>query len=453
MTQKHWPATLSLNVPGRGEVTLNVSVRLVARRTADAQEASVEAPARPQQDADLPVEAGRAHVRVEARKLAEGAVKLRLTCETRLAPGWVLYDAALCLAVDRAGWSLVLPTGWGRELSQIPPDLDYTGNYPGWSALAQVMILQGAEGGVWAGVSDPALELKELRARCDADGRRVVLEVVRVPVLRDGAWRVGGECEVVVASHVGGWDAAALAYRRLQESVRPALKSPRPLHPLLESDPVWLTQNCFCYPPHTAAQTIQAAGLLASPVVVHLYNWQDAPFDTHYPDWVGIRPAVAEQVRMLWAAGIACTPYVNCRVWDQTTASWRQTGSAACVRDWRGKQEIETYPATTPVSFGVTCPSQENYHAKVLAVVRNLADSGLGFPGLYLDQLGAAFGKRCYCDSHGHTVGGALSWNAGQRGLVHKIRQEFTARTGAEPILTTENASEPLVDLLDGFLY
>jgi hypothetical protein len=444
----------SLRIAGRGDVPVRVAIRLTARRTADGRTVELDLAPPADQAVELPDGVGRARVRLQQRAEPDGAVAFRLACEAEPAEGWVFHEAALSFAVDAAGWGLVLPSGWGRYVADVPGDLAFVGSYPGWSACAQLVILQAAAGGLSVSARDPALELKELRCRRHrCNGRdQLVVEIARVPEARGGGWRVDGECDVLLAPHAGGWDAAAADYRRRQEQVRPALRSRRPLHPLLAADPVWLTQNCFVFPPHTARETIAAARAMGCPVLCHLYNWQDAPFDTRYPDWVGLRAEAVEQVRALAAAKIPCVPYTNARCWDTTTASWSAVGRQAAVRDAAGEPITETYP-TSKIPLGVACPSQGAWQDKVLAVCRELADSGLGLPGVYLDQLGAAFGQRCYSRRHGHPAGGARSWNAGQRQLVRRARALLASRPAGEPILTTENASEPLVDLIDGFLY
>jgi hypothetical protein len=184
----------------------------------------------------------------------------------------------------------------------------------------------------------------------------------------------------------------------------------------------------------------------------HFYNWQDAPFDTRYPDWMGYGDAAVGQLDALAEAGIPVLPYVNARLWDTTTESWRETGRKVALQKLQGGPEIETYP-TCSVELAVACPSQSAYHSKVIEVCQSLADSRFEYPGIYLDQLGAAFGLRCYADDHGHAAGGARSWNAGQRRMVAKLRSVLVEKMACEPILMCENASEPLVDLIDGFLY
>ena len=440
----------SLSLPGKWEVRVEVGLRFAARRVDDGRQVSVAVAPGERTCVVLPEGVGRIMSWGDERIEPDGARAWRLRCGGELAKGWAFHDAAIRFELDVDDWRLVLPSGWGRELDTLPPDLDYQGNYPGWSALAQLIVLQGPEGGLSVSVRDAHLELKYLRAR--RDGARLAIEVVRVPERHGETWQVAGQCDVLLATHAGAWDRAATDYRRRQEQVRPELRAPHPLHPLLAADPVWLTQNCFCFPSHSAEETVAAARELAAPVLCHFYNWSNAAFDTRYPDWAGVRREARRQIEILAAAGIPVVPYINGRCWDTTTDSWRDAGYAAAVRNLRGDPETEIYP-TSNIDLGVTCPSQRVHHDKLLGVCRELAGCGLGFPGVYIDQLGAAFGLRCYAPDHGHAPGGARSWNHGQRELVSMVRSTLAERLGHEPLLTIENAAEPLVDLIDGFLY
>ncbi|MCG3180606.1 MAG: hypothetical protein BIFFINMI_02968 [Phycisphaerae bacterium] len=444
-------APCRIRVPGVGDVEVGVSIRLALRRRDGDATLAVTVPPMLMQLVEFPQSAGLATVWLDRRDEPGGAIAFALRCEARLADGWALYDAALQFDAPAAGWRLVLPSGWGRELDPIPDALDWTGNYPGWSACSQLMVLQSSSGGLSVSARDAELELKFFRA--SRHGDRVRLQVVRVPEWRGGAWRVDGPCEILLAPHAGGWDAAAADYRRRQEQIRPALATPRPMHPLLAVDPVWLTQNCFCYPPDEVEDTVALAAEWACPVIVHFYNWQNGGFDTRYPNWVGVRERAVGQFRALAAAGIPAIPYINGRVWDTTTDSYAAVGRPTTVLNVAGKREVETYATSNYIELAVTCPAQRAHHAKVREVATHLAEAGFGLPGVYVDQLGAAFGLRCYADRHGHPPGGAASWPAGQREMVAGVREDFARVIGCEPILAIENASEVLVDQVDAFLY
>ena len=433
---------------------VRVSIRLVARHAKSGREAAVETPAAEAQAVELPGGAGGVRVWLAERTDSTGSLVLRLRCKAEMPDGWVLYEAALAFELDPAGWSLLLPSGWGREVDPIPADLDFVGNYPGWSALAQLVILQSADGGLSVSATDAGLELKELRARMvgGEEGARLRVEITRVPEKHGDSWLVMGLCDVLLSPHAGGWEVAAADYRRRQEQIRPGLARPREPHVLVQADPVWLVHDCFAFPPHTMEDLLAAAAALEAPVLCHYYNWADAPFDTRYPDWVGFRDGAVERMRRLAAAGIPTTPYLNGRCWDTTTESYRRQGRPAAVRDVAGEVVTEIYP-TSHIDLGVICPSSQAYRARIVEAAGRLAGSGADLAGVYLDQLGAAFGLRCYGDGHDHAGGGAKSWNAGQREMVAGIRRRWREAAGTEPMLTTENASEPLVDLLDGFLY
>jgi hypothetical protein len=439
----------SLRVPGLDDVPVEISVRLVVSQADDKRQYVAKWSPGRETPVELPEGLGQARVELPVRAEANGAFSLRLRVEAGLRDGWYLREAALVLALPNFDWTAVLPSGWGREVSNVPRGFSFEGNYPGWSCLAQLIILQGTAGGLSLRARDAGLELKKFRLRCDED--RVTVEIARVAEKRGEAWVVGGDCDIVIAPYSGGWDAAAQEYRREQERIRPELSRAHPLHPLLACDPFWLTQDCFCYPPHSVDDTLRAARELDGPVLCHWYNWQDAPFDTRYPEAIPSCPGVAEGMERLRAANIAAIPYLNSRLWDTTIASWHEAGEAAAIRTAAGEPILETYP-TSNIPLAVACPSQLEYRRRVVNACRSVVDRH-ALPGAYLDQLGAAFGMPCYVRGHQHPPGGAQSWTAGQRTLVAEARAALEAVCGGPVILTTENAAEPLVDLLDGFLY
>lgn len=440
-----------LRVPGRGVVDVRVQYVLEVRNRETG--AVVHSMVRPEghETFEFPGSIGQGEITSRRSTNPDGEVFV-VNVDARISRSWVLYGATLRISTGREGWRLILPTGQGRELPEIPEDLEFVGNYPGWSGLAQLMVLQSACGGIGFRAVDKHLEIKEFHARVDSLGR-VVLEITRVPCeVSTDHWRVEPSCRIDLVVHEGTWVNAAKAYRQSQESVRPELCSPRPLPEVLQADPIWLTQNCFVYAPHSARETVSAAKQLAKPVCCHLYNWQDGPFDTNYPDWVGFAATTPSQMADLSKAGIPVTPYINCRIWDTSTSSWDTDGHEATVENVRGGFVEETYP-TTDHRFAVACPSAAGFRDKLLHIARNLLDSGMGFSGLYLDQLGAAFSERCYRRGHNHPPGGSRSWVRGQRQLVGEMRELLEQRIADGGILTTENACEPLVDLVDGFLF
>lgn len=440
----------SIRVPGIGEHAIPALVRLIAQKRSGDASHEIRAPAILDRPFELPDGIGRGRVTVGSRHGANGSISFQVCCEAELVDGWLLYEVGLLFEVPDQEWRAVIPTGWGRELREIPLDFEYTGNYPGWSCMAQLMVLQKEQGGITLAVHDPSLELKYLHMRRDQNF--IELEVTRVPEFANGKWIVDGSCEVVLGSHQGDWEVAARSYRRLQEAIRPILgRGPR-IHPQLKDDPFWLTYNCFAFPSHTPQQASRAIRELRGPTLIHMYNWTPYPFDTRYPELFEDRPALSDEIKRLKAVGAECHPYLNGRVWDTTVHTWKQKGEAISVRDYRNEIETEIYEYSSNIPLAVNCPSQTDHHNLVADSCAGVVERH-GLRGVYLDQLGAAYGLRCYADQHGHRPGGAKSWNAGQRELVKNVRDRLEETIGALPFLSIENASEPLVDLIDGFLY
>ena len=441
---------IKVKIPGRGSLPVSGYLRLTARETHGRGRIDVSVPF---EDSGFSfgdaIGGGRAKVHIAKRSATE--TSFGFSVRASIANGWHFSDAAISFEIALPNASAVIPSGWGREISAFPDLFRYDGNYPGWSCCAQFMALQCAEGGISVSVVDPNLELKYLRLTRAAATRRFQLDVIRVPE-RDGSdWVVDDTCDIILATHRGEWTVAAKDYRCRQNAIRPELNNPI-RHSLTNNDPYWLTHHCFAYDDHNEETMLDAIRALKGPALVHLYNWSGYPFDTNYPDIDSSRPTLEEEIVAMRKLGALSFPYVNGRIWDRSTESYKTSGKRAELIEINGKPATETYPSTSNAVFSVACPSDSSYRKRLVSVIESVVRRHR-LAGVYIDQLGAAFGQRCYADNHSHRPGGALSWNAGHRALLTELRTAIDPLAGGRAFLTTENASEPLVDLLDGFLY
>jgi hypothetical protein len=70
--------------------------------------------------------------------------------------------------------------------------------------------------------------------------------------------------------------------------------------------------------------------------------------------------------------------------------------------------------------------------------------------GYYLDVMRGSC-LPCYWIAHGHTAAGASSMTEGRHGLVKELREAIRAKD-SELIITGENPSENMIDVIDGML-
>ena len=185
------------------------------------------------------------------------------------------------------------------------------------------------------------------------------------------------------------------------------------------------------------------------PIAMHWYLWHQIPFDDHYPEYLPAKEGFSMAVRKLRDAGIQVMPYINARLWDSRTDSWREEGAVdAAAKDASLDIYTEEYGSGVPLS--PMCPTTSLWRGKVMEIVHALA-ADHGVQGVYLDQIAAAAPKLCFDRSHGHPVGGGSWWVEGYRRLLGELREDVT---GIDPgfFLTTESNAEPWNDLLDALL-
>jgi hypothetical protein len=206
-------------------------------------------------------------------------------------------------------------------------------------------------------------------------------------------------------------------------------------------------------------------------------------FDTNYPDYLEARSGFGEGVARLQAMGVPVVPYINGRIYDQSTAAWPVAGLAGAAKGLRSpttlanaSAEAVTAVGADPYSesygslavFAVMCPHEAGWQETMASTVGSLvADHGVA--GVYIDQIGAAGPEPCFDPSHGHELGGGKFWTEGYRDMlsqVHnaaaKVEQASSSRTsveeggggtgGGKTVILTEANAEPYLGLVDVLL-
>ena len=450
--------TARLEIAGHKPVSVQTELRVVAINRDTEEEQYITIPAVPTQEFSFPADIGNGVINLAENVESDEVVAYRVSCSANLNTNWILFEVSIIFKFPAMDFSAIIPSGWGRKIDNFPADFLYKGIYPCWSCLAQLMILQGSNCGASVSVRDKNFEIKYLYlSQKDRFTEKKTpffcLEVARVPELNNGKWEVKGECDILLSSHSGGWDVAATNYRAEQEKIRSELGQKKGQHSFIKNDPFWLTYNCFAYPEHTLPQMLEAIENLDGPTMLHLYNWSDYAFDSNYPELLKDRVGLTNEIETLQNAGARCHPYFNGRLWDTTIESYKSSGKESAVVNANGKIETEIYSYSSNIDLAVNCPSQTQHHDSVIESAVEFSKRLNTYDGVYLDQIGAAPGLRCYAKNHGHPQGGAKSWNQGQRIMMEKLIAELRKEYNATPFITTENPSEPLVDLIDGYLY
>ena len=113
--------------------------------------------------------------------------------------------------------------------------------------------------------------------------------------------------------------------------------------------------------------------------------------------------------------GVRVVPYINGRLFDVGTETWKEESSfnyaskrVNQVTINPGPDDLSLYQETygSGATTVVMCPATNYMQKKMSSIVIELCSEKYGFDGVYIDQIGAAGPKPCYDETHGHPIGG-----------------------------------------------
>lgn len=346
---------------------------------------------------------------------------------------------------------LVVSRKWGTEQNNPAVGRGYTGVYPSASATMQFLSYSRQGTGLYLAAHDPEARIKRFSlipygAGCCAFTLTSYPDDMGIPALDYQM-----PFDVVIATHTGGWFEAAKIYRAWAVQEAPWC-SGGPVH-ARKDIPQWFKECALGFRPGGAPEQViktlrtlhQAFGL---PAVVHWYGWHQIPFDNDYPEYFPVKDGFADAVSEARKLGLRVMPYVNGRLWDSDTESWKaeHAVNAAAINEG-GEPYFEHWSRQ---NHGVMCPVTDLWQSKMREIGEQLSKS-YGCSGVYLDQIGAAVGRLCFASKHGHANGGAASWVKGEVQLLSGIRQA-SRTTDPDFIMTTEDNAECYIGQLDGCL-
>ena len=127
--------------------------------------------------------------------------------------------------------------------------------------------------------------------------------------------------------------------------------------------------------------------------------------------------------------GVRVAPYINGRIFDQGTESWKKSeearGSAAkqvatpVINPSGDALYNESYGSEA--LFAVMCPATQYWQKTISDVVKRLITE-YETDGVYIDQIAAAGPEPCFDASHGHPIGGGSHWVSGYRKMLETVR-------------------------------
>lgn len=251
--------------------------------------------------------------------------------------------------------------------------------------------------------------------------------------------------KAVVGSFEGDWIDAAKIYRSWATKQKWCSKGKLSER---EDIPSWFKEISVWFVGSPKENMAKLGRLLNVPVALHWYNWHKIPFDKFYPDYFPPKEGFSEKVQELRKSNIRVMPYINARLWDTASKSWKsENPESYTTKNNELKKYIEHWARQ---NHSVMCPYTSFWQEKVSEIVKTLVEK-YKVDGVYLDQIASMSPVLCFDKNHGHPAGGGNYWVEGYRKLIEKTKQE-ARKIKKEAILTTEDHAEPFLDLFDGFL-
>lgn len=370
--------------------------------------------------------------------------------EADLPEGWVITHVDFPrISVSRPeNAKAILPSGWGAEYP-LYPTTAISSRYPSGTGTMQLVLMHDSNGCFYYATKDR--DASDKRFRIDCTGNQVTFHT---QTTTSEAWspEKGGTFRLPWTTVTGycleGWEAAVTQWYRpftyTTEWGNKTLKSRNLPQWIYEAD-VWLR------PMHVGQEVMdairKAINIYGKGVGLHWYYWHNYPFDTNYPEYFPPKDGFTEMIKETEKLGGHVTPYINGRLWDPATDSYRKlNGEQASARKPDGTLYTEIYGSK--VINTVTCPASPIWQNIQKDVIWRIQDE-LGTSGVYIDQVAAAPAEPCWADNHGHPKGGGAFWVRAYRDLYADIRANHLKPGN---ILTSEENAECYIDLFDMLL-
>ncbi len=370
--------------------------------------------------------------------------------DAALPEDWVITDVEFprITVAQIPGGKAVLPIAYGTEYS-LTREGQLQTRYPSVTGSMQLMMMHDPAGSGTFFFSPRDLEggNKIMKMKMEGDNVTFIQDVTA-----NYDWSKGGRFALPYGVEMGynpeSWQATALKwYRPWATSTKwgDRTVTERHIAPWIENADMWLRPGDVN--PETVEALNKALDYYGKGVGLHWYYWHNYPFDTHYPEYFPAKPGFKEMVADAQKKGAHVTPYINGRLWDPATPSYKaENASEASCRKPDGTLYTEVY--SSKVLNTVTCPASDIWQRKLHYLNKYILDS-LGTHGVYMDQIGCAAAEPCYATNHGHGQGGGSWWPEAYRKVLTDMRESFYTPDQA---MSTEENAEPYIDLFDMML-
>ena len=342
----------------------------------------------------------------------------------------------------------IVPSGWGAEYV-LQPTTEISARYPSGTGNMQLVLMHNDSECFYYATKDYGASDKRFRIDCSDASATFHTEIT---TSEDWTPKGGGTFRppwtTVTGYGFDGWESAVTRWYRpftyTTEWGGKTLAS-RNLPEWIYNADVWIR------PMGVSEEIMEAVrksiDIYGKGVGIHWYNWHIHPFDSKYPEYFPAKDGFVEMVKETKNLGAFVTPYINGRLWDPATDSYRElNGKDASCRKADGTLYTEIY--SSRVINTVTCPASSVWQEIQKELIRRIQDE-LGTSGVYVDQIAAAPSEPCWAENHGHPKGGGEFWVRAYRELYDEIRRNYLKYGN---ILTSEENAECYIDLFDMLL-
>jgi hypothetical protein len=367
----------------------------------------------------------------------------------KLPIGWYIIQTEFPMIPNiklNKGSKIAVPHGWGIEYD-LKSGFVYDSAYPYCQTVMQFIAIYCQGICLYLGAHDPNANMKQFYVKAEkSEFEFKMTNFAGIPKKPESRYKT--PYEFAIGVYNGGYYEAAQIYREF------TFKTPWGNKKNIASrkTPDWLKQTVLWLRPkgvekNTIDFTKQALDYFEVPTALHWYRWHVIPYDTLYPEYFPPKPEFPIVVKEMQKLSTHVMPYINGRLWDPASKSWKSELAKETTAAWKENKElyIEVYGSKVPLA--VMCPFTKPWQSKVKYLVERLMNE-VGVNGVYIDQIGAATAVKCFNQNHGHPVGGGSFWQEGYRKMLTRIRKNMPK----DKMLTTEENIETWLDQFDAML-
>ncbi len=335
----------------------------------------------------------------------------------------------------------------------------YENDYPAQYSY-QFMAYYTDRIGLYVATRDRDAYIKTIGLYLGEDGRSFEYRVTHTPEEMGKRRRYSSPFAAAVTLFEGDWQTCAGIYRRwaLQQKWCPPAIAARDLPENLLKTDLWRINHGSIDLGSRTEEYLQTSRRLQQELNgalgLHWYGWDMGRHDVGYPEYIDPEnPELTDWPERLAAynkafdeIGIVKIPYVNGRLWDQNTPCWaKENAAASAIKDENGGMLNEIWNLITILR--AMCPGTKAWREKVVQFGEKYV-LGMGFDGLYVDQIASFNATLCFDESHPHPVGGGTWWAESYCDMMRQLR----CLIGNDKILTSESCCEVYGNVFDIFL-